>query len=228
MKLLSAFLLLGTVLLTAAQQRDVVTFERLRNSDREPQNWMHYWGNYQGTHYSALKQITKNNVANLQLQWSIQLPAASALETEPLVIDGIMYTSGQPGTVLAVDAKTGKQLWQFTRQRKTKNPNEINPYNRGVAVLGNRVFVGTLDAAIVAIDARTGMSLWETQVADSVLGYSITSSPLAVTNKVIVGVSGGELGPPGYIDAYDAATGKRVWRWHSVAGSGAIDNDTCT
>ena len=122
-----------------AQESDVVTYERLLNSDLEPQNWMHYWGNYQGTHYSALKQITKTNVANLQLQWSIELPGASALETEPLVIDGIMYTSGQPGTVLAVDAKTGKQLWQFTRQRKTKNPNEINPYNRGVAVLGNRV-----------------------------------------------------------------------------------------
>src|SRR5437867_9214573 len=77
--------------------------------------------------YSALKQITKSNAANLQLQWSIQLPGASALETEPLVIDGIMYTSGQPGTVLAMDAKTGTQIWQFTRQRKTKNPNEINP-----------------------------------------------------------------------------------------------------
>src|SRR5437879_11307823 len=93
MKLLSAFLLLGTVLLTVAQQRDVVTFERLRNSDREPQNWMHYWGNYRGTHYSALKQITKNNVANLQLQWSIQLPGASALETEPLVIMRLTHTT---------------------------------------------------------------------------------------------------------------------------------------
>src|SRR5438477_4775424 len=144
MKLLSAFLLLGTVLLTGAQQRDVVTFERLRNSDREPQNWMHYWGNYRGTHYSALKQITKDNVANLQLQWSIQLPGRSELESEPLVIDGILYTSGQPGTVLALDAKTGKQIWEFTRQRKVRNPNEINPFNRGVAVLGSRVFVGTL------------------------------------------------------------------------------------
>src|SRR6516162_1666552 len=205
MKVLSAFLLFGTVVLTFAQQRDVVTFERLRNSDREPQNWMHYWGNYRGTHYSALKQITKDNVANLQLQWSIQLPGRSGpesgLETEPVVIDGIMYTSGQPGTVLALDAKSGKQIWEFTRQRKTKNPNEINPYNRGVAVLGNRVFVGTLDAAVVAINARTGTSVWETQVADSMLGYSITSSPLVVKDKVIVGVSGGEFGAPGFIDA---------------------------
>src|SRR6059036_2008433 len=187
---------------------------------------MHYWGNYQGTHYSPLEQITKSNVAHLQLRWSIQLPGTSALETEPLVIDGIMYTSGQPGTVLAIEAKSGKQIWEFTRQRKTKNPNEINPYNRGVAVLGNRVFAGTLDAAIVAIDAGTGMSVWEAQVADSLLGYSITSSPLAVKNKVIVGVSGGEFGAPGFLDAYDAATGKQVWRWHSIPGPGEFGNDT--
>src|SRR5213593_967300 len=194
--ILLCFLCLFVAGLVAAQQGDVVTYERLRDSDREPQNWMHYWGNYQGTHYSALKEITADNVSRLQAQWSIQLPGTSSLETEPLVIDGVMYTSGQPGTVLALDAKTGRQIWRYTRTRKVRNPNEINPFNRGVAMLGNRVFVGTLDAAIVAIDARTGLPLWETQVADSMLGYSITSAPLAVKNKVIVGVSGGEFGAP--------------------------------
>ena len=203
-----------------------VTAERLRNSDAEPQNWMHYWGNYQGTHYSALKEITTENVSRLQAKWSIQLPGTSSLEIKPLVIDGIMYTSGQPGTVLALDAKSGRRIWQFTRQRKVRNPNEINPFNRGVAVLGNRVFVGTLDAAIVAIDARTGLLLWETQIADSMLGYSVTSAPLVVKDKVIVGVSGGEFGARGFLDAYDAATGKRVWRWYSIPGPGEFGNDT--
>jgi PQQ-dependent dehydrogenase (methanol/ethanol family) len=203
-----------------------VTAERLRNSDAEPQNWMHYWGNYQGTHYSALKEITTENVSGLQAKWSIQLPGTSSLEIKPLVIDGIMYTSGQPGTVLALDAKSGRRIWQFTRQRKVRNPNEINPFNRGVAVLGNRVFVGTLDAAIVAIDARTGLLLWETQIADSMLGYSVTSAPLVVKDKVIVGVSGGEFGARGFLDAYDAATGKRVWRWYSIPGPGEFGNDT--
>jgi len=203
-----------------------VTSERLRNSDAEPQNWMHYWGNYQGTHYSALKQITPVNVSRLQAQWSIQLPGTSTLEVEPLVIDGIMYTSGQPGTVLALDAKSGRQIWRFTRQRKVRNPNEINPFNRGVAVLGNRVFVGTLDAALVAIDGRTGLPLWETQVADSMLGYSITSAPLVVKDKVIVGITGGEFGARGFLDAYDAATGKRVWRWYSIPAPGEFGNDT--
>src|SRR5215471_16182712 len=203
-----------------------ITYDRLRNSDAEPQNWMHYWGNYQGTHYSALRQITTANVSRLQMKWSVPLPGPSQLETEPLVIDGIMYTSGQPGTVLALDAKSGRQIWRFTRERKVRNPNEINPFNRGVAVLGNRVFVGTLDAALVAIDARTGSPLWETQVADSMLGYSITSSPLVVKDKVIVGVSGGEFGARGFLDAYDAASGKRVWRWNSIPAPGEFGNDT--
>jgi len=114
----------------------------------------------------------------------------------------------------------------FGARNRTAGHHEINPYNRGVAVLGNRVFVGTLDAAIVAIDARTGMPVWETQVADSMLGYSITSSPLVVKDKVIVGVSGGEFGASGFLDAYDAATGKRVWRWHSIPGPSEFGNDT--
>ena len=203
-----------------------ITYERLRDSDAEPQNWMHYWGSYQGTHYSALKQITRDNVSQLQAQWSFQFQGTGRLETEPLVIDGVMYTSSPPGTVVALDAKTGRQIWRFTRERKVKNPNEINPYNRGVAVLGNRVFMGTLDAALVAIDARTGRLLWETQVADSMLGYSITSSPLVVKDKVIAGVSGGEFGARGFVDAYDAATGKRVWRWYAVPAPGEFGNDT--
>ena len=223
-----------TVAVLAAQQPTgnparmaaAVTYERLRNSDAEPQNWMHYWGNYQGTHYSALTQLTRDNVSQLQVRWSIKFPGTSNLETEPLVIDSVMYTSGQPGTVLALDAKTGREIWRFTRQRKVRNPNEINPYNRGVAVLGNRVFVGTLDAALVAIDAQTGRLLWETQVADSMLGYSITSSPLIVKDKVIVGITGGEFGARGFLDAYDAASGKRVWRWYSIPGPGEFGNDT--
>src|SRR5438128_12339770 len=119
---LVTLLFLCTAAAGAAQQRDIVTYERLRYSDREPQNWMHYWGNYQGTHYSALKQITPGNAANLELQWSIPLSGSgtSGLETEPLVIDGVMYTSGQPGTVLALDAKSGEQIWKFTRERKVK------------------------------------------------------------------------------------------------------------
>jgi len=203
-----------------------ITYERLRKPEAEPQNWMQYWGNYQGTHYSPLKEITTKNVSSLQAKWSLQLQGASTLEVQPLVVDGVMYTSGQPGTVLALDARSGRQIWRFTRQQKIRNPNEINPFNRGVALLGHRVFVGTLDAALVALDARTGLPLWETQVADTMLGYSITSAPLIVKDKVIVGVTGGEFGARGFLSAYDAATGKLLWRWNSIPGPGEPGNET--
>jgi alcohol dehydrogenase (cytochrome c) len=202
-----------------------VTTERLRNSAAEPHNWLHYWGDYQGAHYSGLKEITASNVSRLQARWFTTLAQAGILETQPLVVDGVMYATA-PGTVVALDARTGRQIWSYSRQQKARNPNEINPFNRGVAVLGNRLFFGTLDAALVALDARTGRPLWETQVADTMLGHTLTSAPLIVKEKVIVGVTGGEFGPRGFLDAYDAATGKQIWRFQSVPAPGEFGNDT--
>jgi PQQ-dependent dehydrogenase (methanol/ethanol family) len=203
-----------------------LTFDRLRNSAAEPQNWLTYWGDYQGRHYSSLKQIDTANVGRLQAQWSAQLPGQSILEATPLVVDGIMYTSGSPGTVVALDARTGLQIWRYQRQQKRVNPYEINPFNRGVAVLGNRVFFGTLDAALVALDARTGLPLWEVQVDDTMKGFSFTSAPLAVKDKIVVGITGGEFGLPGYVDAYDPATGKRIWRFNTVPQPGEFGHNT--
>ena len=203
-----------------------LTFDRLRNSAAEPQNWLTYWGDYQGRHYSSLKQIDTTNVGRLQAQWSAQLPGQSILEATPLVVDGIMYTSGSPGTVVALDARTGLQIWRYQRQQKRINPYEINPFNRGVAVLGNRVFFGTLDAALVALDARTGLPLWEVQVDDTMKGFSFTSAPLAVKDKIVVGITGGEFGLPGYVDAYDPATGKRIWRFNTVPQPGEFGHNT--
>jgi len=199
--------------------------ERLVNAAAEPHNWVTYWGDYGGSHYSALKQIDITNVHRLHPVWSFPMPGDATLEATPLVIDGVMYTS-QPGSTFALDAQTGRQIWRHDRPQKVRNPDEINPFNRGVAVAGHRVFVGTLDAALMALDSRTGERLWETQVADSLLGYSITSAPLAVKDRVIVGVAGGEFGARGFLDAYDAATGKRVWRWYSVPGPGESGNET--
>jgi PQQ-dependent dehydrogenase (methanol/ethanol family) len=202
-----------------------VTYDRLKNAKAEPQNWLHYWGDYQGTHFSALKDITASNVSRLQAKWAYTLANTGTLETHPLVVDGVMYATA-PGTVVALDAKSGRPIWTYTRQQKARNPNEINPFNRGVAVLGNRVFFGTLDAALVAIDARTGRQLWETQVADTMLGHTITSAPLVVKDKVVVGVTGGEFGPRGFLDAYDAATGKLAWRFYSVPAAGEFGSET--
>jgi alcohol dehydrogenase (cytochrome c) len=202
-----------------------VTFERLINARNEPHNWLMYWGDYQGTHYSPLKQIDATNVSRLQAAWTFAMPGDNMLEATPLVVDGVMYTT-QPGVVVALDARTGREIWRYTRRQKQKNPEEINPFNRGVAILGHRLFFVTLDAALVALDARTGRELWETQVADTMLGYSLTSAPLVLKDKVLVGITGGEFGARGFLDAYDAAQGMRVWRWWAVPGPGEFGNDT--
>ena len=203
-----------------------LSYERLRNSQAEPQNWLTYWGDYQGHHFSPLNQITVANVPQLQARWAAQMPGPSTLEATPLVVDGILYTSGPPGQIFALDARTGLQIWKYERRPRKVNPYGSNPFNRGVAVLGNRVFLGTLDAALVALDARSGRPLWETQVADTMRGYSLTSAPLAIKDKVIVGVAGGEFGIRGFVDAYDAATGKRLWRFNTVPGPGEFGHDT--
>jgi PQQ-dependent dehydrogenase (methanol/ethanol family) len=203
-----------------------LTFDRLRNAPSEPQNWLTYWGDYQGRHFSGLNQINTSNVSRLQARFAVPMPGDSMLEATPLVVDGVMYTSGMPGQVFALDAKSGLQIWRYQRQQKVVPPGQINRFNRGVAMLGNRLFVGTLDAALVALDARTGQLLWETQVADSRLGYSITSAPLALKDKIVVGTSGGEFGARGFIEAYDPASGKRMWHFDAVPEPGQFGHET--
>ena len=206
-----------------------LTWDRIRNAEKEPQNYLTYWGDLGGKHFSALKQIDTANVKNLQARWAVQLPGDGIVESVPLVVDGIMYTTGPVGgtsEVLALDAKTGHQIWRYQRKQKVTNPYEINRVNRGVTILGDRLFYGTLDAALVALDARTGAFLWETQVADTMLGFSITSPPLAVKDKIITGITGGEFGVRAFIDAYDPATGKRLWRWNTVPSPGEPGSET--
>jgi PQQ-dependent dehydrogenase (methanol/ethanol family) len=203
-----------------------LTYQRLRDAGAEPQNWLTYWGDYSGRHFSGLKEISATNVRQLQARWAVSMPGNSILEATPLVVDGIMYTSGMAGQVFALDARTGLQIWRYQRQQKITPPGEINRYSRGVAMLGNRLFVGTLDAALVALDARTGLPLWEVQVADPRQGYSITSQPLALRDRIIVGAGGGEFGARGFVEAYDPASGKRLWHFDTVPGPGEFGHET--
>jgi alcohol dehydrogenase (cytochrome c) len=204
-----------------------VTYERLRAARSEPHNWLMYWGDYQGTHYSALRQIDTANVGRLRAAWSAPVPGDSASESTPLVVDGVMYATsgGNTRTVTAMDARTGRQIWRYTRQQKVRNPGETDVVNRGVAMLGHRLFVGTNDAALVCLDARTGLAIWEVQVADTMEGFNITSPPLVVKDKIIVGHAGGEYAIRGFLDAYDV-TGRRLWRFHTIPGPGEFGNDT--
>ena len=194
-------------------------YDRIRASGREPQNWLTYFGDYQGRHYSELREITPANVSGLQSRWAFQVPAAGILQATPLVVDGVLFTTGFAGYLAALDARSGRLLWQHRR------PSEAQA-NRGVAMLGQRVFFTSVDAHIVALDARTGRMLWESQMADPKAGYFATMAPLALKDKIISGISGGEFGIRGFIDAYDPATGRRLWRFYTIPGPGEFGNET--
>jgi alcohol dehydrogenase (cytochrome c) len=221
--------------LSQRKQRAVVSIDsaagglssaRLIHAEREPQNWLTYWGSYRSAHFSELKQIDRHNVSQLQAKWAMPMPGDSPLESTPLVVDGLMYVSGPPGDVYALDARSGLQIWKFHREQERVNPFQLNPFNRGVAVLGNRVFVTTLDDNLIALDARSGAVLWEQRIADTMEGYTMTGAPLALDNKVIVGVSGGEMGIRGFLDAYDASDGHRLWRFNTIPGPGEAGHET--
>jgi alcohol dehydrogenase (cytochrome c) len=207
----------------------IVPWNRLRDSEKEPQNYLTYWGDMAGKHFSLLSQINAANVKALQAKWALPLQGNGAAEAIPLVVDGVMYTIGPVAgslEVMALDARTGRVLWRYQRTQKFKNPSEINAVNRGVTIAGNQVFFGTPDAFLIALDARTGGELWETQIADTMHGYSITAPPLPVKNMVITGISGGEFGIEGFLEAYDQATGKKIWHFNTVPQPGEPGNET--
>jgi alcohol dehydrogenase (cytochrome c) len=185
-------------------------------------NWTTYGGTDWNQRWSTLARITTSNVSRLVPRMLFQTGTSKlgSLETTPLVVDGTMYvTTPYSEAIIAYDLRTNKQLWRQEPKIGT-TITCCGPVNRGVAVGGGSVFVGTLDARLLAFDARTGKPKWDVEVADPTFGYSITMAPLIVGEHVIVGVSGGEYGIRGHLDAYDMATGKQVWRWYSIPAPG--------
>ena len=215
-----------TVGLLAGSAHAQVTFDRLLNSAKEPQNWMTYSGDYLGRRFSALDQVNTTNVRALTAKWVYQTAATGKLETSPLVVDGILYATAQDDRAFALDARTGRPIWMYQHPL----PGDIRPccgrVNRGLAIVGDKVFLGTLDAHVIALDSKTGNVVWDVVAADYRTGHSFTVAPLAVKDLVVIGVSGGEYGVRGFIDAYDAATGKRRWRFYTVPGRGEPGNET--
>jgi alcohol dehydrogenase (cytochrome c) len=210
----------------AAALASQVTHERILNAEKDPGNWLTYSGSFKGWRYSPLDQITRENVGNLKVKWIYQMPTTHTVETTPLVIDGVMYFTEPPSNVVAVDAETGKQFWRYRRALPSKINTCCGQVNRGVAVSGDRVFLGTVDSHLVALDARTGDVLWDVEVADYKSGYSVTVAPLVVKDMVICGISGGEYGIRGFLDAYDMKTGRRIWRFWIIPGPGEPGHDT--
>ena len=197
-----------------------VSFERLLNADKEPQNWLTYSGTMMSQRHSLLTQINPQNVKNLEQQWVFQARSLEKFEATPLVVDGIMYTVQAPNDVVALDPVTGRVFWTYSYSPSPQSRPCCGRVNRGVAIVGDTLFMGTIDAHLLAIDAKNGRPLWNTTVAKDESGYAITHAPLVVKDKVIVGVAGGEFGIRGFIAAYDVRTGKEVWRFYTIPGPG--------
>ena len=202
-----------------------VSYERLLRASQEPGNWFTYSGTYSSQRFSKLNLINRDTVHRLTLKWVLQMRTLENLETTPLVVDGVMYLT-ESNNAFALDPRTGRTFWSYERILPERLNLCCGYINRGLAILGERLFMGTLDAHLVALDAKTGSVIWDVEVADYRAGYSITSAPLAVKDKIIVGISGGEYGIRGFLDAYDAKTGKRVWRFYTIPGPGEPGNDT--
>jgi alcohol dehydrogenase (cytochrome c) len=194
-----------------------VTYEDLKKAD--PNHWLHYSGQYHAQRHTLLNQIHTGNVKNLVPAWIYHVRGANRLESVPIFVDGVLYVS-QTNEVHALDGRTGRPIWDYRRQARQRGP------NRGIAVYGNKVYMGTADAYLVALDARTGSLLWESKIAEASEGYWSPAAPLVIKDKVIAGIAPGDHGLNGFLDAYDAETGERLWRWHSIPRPGEPGHET--
>jgi alcohol dehydrogenase (cytochrome c) len=221
-KLTSGIVLTLALAATASNTFAGAPYERLLLDEANGADWLSYSGGYRSERFSPLKEISTDNVKHLKVIWAYQMQAtdiegAGLQETTPLVVDGVMYLTESPSSVTALDVSSGRMLWHWAPEL----PEDVlhigfPKVNRGVAILDDTLYVGTLDARLFALDAGTGAVRWQTTVADNSVGFSLTLAPLAMDGKVIVGMSGAEAGVRAFIDAYDAKTGKRLWRRYTV------------
>jgi alcohol dehydrogenase (cytochrome c) len=197
-----------------------VTFQRLLNAEAEPHNWLTYSGTYASQRHTTLDEIRPGNVADLELKWVFQAQSLESFETSPLVVDGVMYLTEAPNTAVALDARTGRVFWRYQYNPSADSRPCCGRVNRGLAILGETLFMATIDAKLIAIDAVTGQPLWQKTIADPTAGYAMTLAPLIVKNLVLIGVAGGEYGIRGFIAAHDARTGEEVWKFYTIPAPG--------
>ncbi len=193
-----------------------VTQDMLTRAAGDGNNFLHTNGNYAQTRYYPSRQINTSNVGKLRPAWIFQTEVVESMETTPIVVDGIMYATTSFNHIYALDAATGQQIWHYKHKMGPITTYCCGPNNRGVAVLGDMVYMGTLDAKLVALDAKTGKVIWEKQIADPELGYSETMAPTAVNGKILIGTNGGEYGIRGFVKAYDAKTGDLLWTFNTI------------
>jgi len=201
--------------------------EQLLNADADPTQWLTYAGNYSGHRHSRLDQVSKGNVGELRVAWVVQLRQLDKdLQVSPLVVGRTMFVTEARGGVVALDALTGAQRWAHRRPIPENLSLCCGMPNRGAAILGNTVYVATIDAQLVALDANSGQPRWSATVADHRDGYTITGAPLALPDRIIVGVAGSVFGVRGFLAAYDPHTGRQLWKFYTVPGPGEPGHDS--
>ena len=205
---------------TAVPKKVNVTQDQLNRAGGNQTNWLHTNGNYAQTRYYPGARITAQNVAKLRPVFVFQTEVVESMETAPVVVDGVMYLTTAFNHVYALDAATGKEFWHYKHKMGPITTFCCGPNNRGVAIAGGKVFMGTLDAKLVALDAASGKQVWETQIADPEKGYSETMAPTVIDNKVLIGTNGGEYGIRGFVKAFDAKTGNLLWTFYSIPETG--------
>lgn len=212
--------------LLAAPVHAQIPYERILQAEDEPESWLTYNGSYMSQRYSRLTQIDQENVGDLELRWLLQNQVFGAWQSTPIVADGVMYLTERPNSIMAVDPITGRVFWKYVHTPAENSLVCCGANNRGVAVLDDRIFMGTLDARLVAVDRINGELLWDVEVGDVNLAYSVTMAPLAVKDKIIVGVGGGEFGIRGYVAAFYAETGELAWKTYTIPGPGEPGHET--
>jgi len=214
------------------QSGTAITAQDLREGLKNPARWLTFSGDYTGRRHSPLKQLTPRNVAKLVPQWMFQTDVPGfpgrGLENSPLIVDGVLYVTGNNNQAWALDGRTGRPIWIYRRALPANFSASVccGPVNRGFALLGDRLYMGTLDAHLVALDRQTGHVVWDVEVGDLKKANAITAAPLVVKDKVIIGVAGGDFSSRGFIDAYDGQTGARVWRFNTIPGAGEPGSET--
>lgn len=197
-----------------------VSQKQLNGADGQTANWLHTNCGYAQTRYYPGSQINTGNVKKLRPAFAVQTEVLESMETAPIVVDGVMYLTTSFDHVYAVDAKTGKEFWHYKHKMGPVTTFCCGPNNRGVAISGGKLFLGTLDAKLVALDAKTGAVLWAKEIADPEKGYSETMAPTVVDDKVLIGTNGGEYGIRGFVKAFDAGSGDLLWTFHTIPDKG--------
>lgn len=216
-----AFLLAGFVF---GQSYTPVTDQRLLNP--EPGNWLMWRGNYSNWGYSPLDKINTKNVSRLVPVWAFSTGVTQGHEAPPIVNGDMMFITAPYNKLFALNARTGKLIWKYERQLPDDVVSCCDIVNRGVALYGDRLYMGTLDAHLIAFDAKTGKIIWDVTVENYKNRYTITSAPLVYKGKVLTGVHGGEYGVRGFVVAYDANTGNQLWKTFTTDETGSYPGDS--